>query len=72
MMWEIFFLKNHVENETRRLVPDITLFFKKALCKVKASGQHFLIYFGRPRLRHKIKNNSDCSFRDMYRIVTLI
>ena len=26
-----FFLKNHAENETKRLVPDLLLFFKKAL-----------------------------------------
>ena len=33
-----FFFKNHSENETGRLVPDLCLFFKKALCEVKASG----------------------------------
>ena len=32
------FFKNHVENEARRLVPDLFLFFKKALYEVKASG----------------------------------
>ena len=31
------FLKNLVENETRRLVPDLFLVFKKALYEVKAS-----------------------------------
>ena len=33
--------------------------FKKALHKVKASGQHpsFKIYLGRPPLRHTIKTN---------------
>ena len=35
---EIFFFKNHVENEARRLVPDLFLFYKSALCEVKASG----------------------------------
>ena len=28
----------HSENEGGSLVPDLLLFFKKALCKVKASG----------------------------------
>ena len=28
------------ESETKRLVPDPILFFKKALCKVKASDLH--------------------------------
>ena len=32
-----FFLKNHAEYETGRLVPDFFLFFKKALYEVKAS-----------------------------------
>ena len=30
MTTEIFFFKNHAENEARRLVPDLFLFFKKA------------------------------------------
>ena len=34
-------LKNHGENERERLVPDLFLFFKKALYKIKASGHHF-------------------------------
>ena len=32
------FLKNHAENEAGRVVPDLFLFFKKALSEVKASG----------------------------------
>ena len=28
---KIFFFKNHAENETGRLVPELFLFFKKAL-----------------------------------------
>ena len=32
------FLKNHVENEAGRLVPDFFLQFKKALFEVKARG----------------------------------
>ena len=35
---EIFFFKNHAENEVETPVPDLFLFFKKALYKVKASG----------------------------------
>ena len=30
--------KTHAENEAERLVPDLFLFFIKALCKVQASG----------------------------------
>ena len=33
------FLKNHAENETERIDPDLFLFFEKALYKIKASGQ---------------------------------
>ena len=32
------FFKNYSENDARRLVPDLCLFFKKALYEVKASG----------------------------------
>ena len=32
-----FFFKNHAENEVRKLIPDLVLFFKKALYEVKAS-----------------------------------
>ena len=34
----MIFVKNHEENESGRLVPDLLLFFKKALYDVKASG----------------------------------
>ena len=34
---EIFFFKNHAENEAGRLVRDLFLFFKKVLYQVKAS-----------------------------------
>ena len=34
----IFFYKNPEENEGRRLVPDLFLFFEKALYEEKASG----------------------------------
>ena len=32
------FFKNHAENEAGRIVPDLLVFFKIALYKVKASG----------------------------------
>ena len=35
----IFYIKNHAENDTRRLVPDLFL-KKKALYELNASGQH--------------------------------
>ena len=34
------FLKDHTENDTVRLVPDLFLFFKKALLNGKTSGTH--------------------------------
>ena len=34
----IFFFKHHAENEPKKLLPDIFLFFKKALYEIKASG----------------------------------
>ena len=36
----IFFHKNYTENETGRLVPDLFLFFKKALFSLKGSDLH--------------------------------
>ena len=35
------YLKNHAKNQAVRLVPDVFLFFKKTLYKVKASGLQF-------------------------------
>ena len=35
------FFKNHEENETEKLDPDILLFLKKALYEVQASGLQF-------------------------------
>ena len=35
---QIFFFKNHAENEAGRLVPGLFLFFKKALFEVNAIG----------------------------------
>ena len=49
MAWEIFFFKNHTENEAGTLIPD--LFFRKALYEVKLSGLHlFSINFDRYQL----------------------
>ena len=38
---EIFF-KNHAESETGRLVPELFLFFKKALHEVKANSLYLI------------------------------
>ena len=35
----VFFFKNYTDNEPEIPVPDLFLFFKKALFKTKASGQ---------------------------------
>ena len=32
------FFKNYAENEEGRLVPDLAVLFRKALCALKASG----------------------------------
>ena len=40
---EIFFFKNHAEDEAGRPVPDLFLFFKKALYEIKASCLQFRI-----------------------------
>ena len=34
----MYFFQYHAENEAGRLVPDLFLFFKKALYEAKASG----------------------------------
>ena len=39
MTREIVFFKNPAENKAGKLVPDLFLFFKKALYEVKATGQ---------------------------------
>ena len=38
MARQIFFYKNHAENEAGRIVSDLFLLFKKAFYEVKASG----------------------------------
>ena len=35
---QILFFKNHAENEAGRIVPDLFLFFGKALYEAKSSG----------------------------------
>ena len=40
--YNVINIKNHGENETGRLVPDLFLFFKKTLHKVKASGEYLM------------------------------
>ena len=45
------FLRNNSEIEAGRLVPNLLLFFKKALYEVKASGlSSVLIYIDSPQL----------------------
>ena len=39
MTREMFFFRNHVENEPGKLVPDLILFLKEALNEVKACGR---------------------------------
>ena len=53
--WEIFFFKNHAENETGRKVPDLPLFVKKDSCEVKASSQHLDTWTLRTRLGYIMK-----------------
>ena len=36
----MFSFKNHAKNELGKLVLSLSLFFKKALYKINASGQH--------------------------------
>ena len=52
---EIFFFKNHEENEAGRLVPDLSLFFKKTLYEVKANGLQ--LSFDSPQLGKQLKQN---------------
>ena len=41
---ELFFFKNHAQNEVGRLVLDLFLLFKKALNEVKASGLQVICF----------------------------
>ena len=57
-MLEIFFFKNHTENEARTLVQDLFFVSTKSLNVVKATGSiRVSIYFGIPRLGQTIKTN---------------
>ena len=48
--------KYHAENETRKLVPDLFLFFKKPLDEVKANGWNLVsLYFDSPQFGIKSK-----------------
>ena len=50
--------KYHAENETRKLVPNLFLFFKKALYEIKASGLELsFIIFRQLSIWQKIKTN---------------
>ena len=55
------FFKNHAENETKRLVPDIFLFFKKTLYEVKKkwSAAYFQYI--------SIAPNSTCNKNKLYK-----
>ena len=61
MTTEIFFFKNHAENETRRLVRDLFLFFKIALYEVFIWKQMVCslvsITFHSPQLAKQLKQN---------------
>ena len=58
MMTEIVFFKNHAENEAGRLVPDLSLFFKKALYELKTNGlQLSFNQFCSPQLGKQLKQN---------------
>ena len=46
------FLQNHGENEAGKLVPDLFLFFRKALFEVNASGLELSIF-------HNLVNNEN-------------
>ena len=49
----IFFIKIHAENEAGRLVPDLFLFFKKALYELKVSVLQLsfnILYIDGPQL----------------------
>ena len=48
----IFFFRNHVENMGGRPVPELFLFFKKALCELKEVVCGLVsIYFDSPELK---------------------
>ena len=55
---KIFCFKNYAENEARKLVPDLLLFFKRAYYEVRVSGLQFgFNIFRQPSTFHTIKTN---------------
>ena len=52
-----FFKICAASNEARRLLTESFLFFKKGLYKVKLSGQHLNLKFGRHPIEHTVKTN---------------
>ena len=56
MTREIFFFKNHAENDVRGLVPGLNLFFKKLYIGSKqVASTLVIIYIRRASLGHTIK-----------------
>ena len=67
----MFFFENHEENNLGRLVLDLFLFFKIALYKVKAGGEHlsFNMFWYSSTWAHnknKLYKTPDCWSRDMF------
>ena len=55
----MFFFKNYAENETKRLIPDLFLFFKKPLYEVKGNGMQLSFnHFRQSSTWQTIKNFS--------------
>ena len=70
-----FFFKNHAEKEERRLVPDLFLFFKKAIWgkskSYAAYFQHFAIAFNLVYNKNKPYETFSYESRDMLKFVFL-
>ena len=64
---EIFFFAYHAQNEPRKLVPDLFLFFLKNLFEVKASGLFQYISIALNLAYNKIKLHTTLNYwsRDM-------
>ena len=58
----MFFFNNHAENEAERLVPDLSLFFEKALYKVKKQVVCSLVspYFHSPQIKRNVFLQQSC------------
>ena len=46
-MWEITFLKNLIKKEVEGLVPELFLFFTKAVFKAESNGKHLVFHIMR-------------------------